>query len=308
MLAVDPTIKVGPTFQWLGAITEREIFDTILAPQPGGGRLPIDFVGYHPYQNIFSDSTVANIETRLRDIYSTHNTRITAIRSQIAASGRDPNSIEFIASETNVSNHTSNNTATEARMGHALGTVEEVFSLARLGVRDAHYWLWPGDPFDGTKLPVYKAYEALRDHMGDTILSTYADNNTRLYTTRDSATGKIAIWGLNFSNTSDATLQLSLANLNVAGYNAELKVLRAASGPTTLFSSNLPVYLPGGPTSEVDWFTTAIAADTNFANYSLTFPAATISVLVLNPIAVPEPTTIALILFASAATPLRRRN
>ena len=157
MKSVDPTIKVGPTFQWLNAVSEREIFDTILAPQPDGSRLPIDFIGYHPYQNIQSDSTPANVESRLRDIYATHNTRITNIRSQIAASGRDPNAVEFIASETNVSNHTSNNTATEATMAHALGTVEEVFSLARLGVRDAHYWLWPGDPFDGTALPVLQS-------------------------------------------------------------------------------------------------------------------------------------------------------
>src|SRR4051812_1411390 len=36
MKAVDPTIKVGPTFQFLSAVTEREIFNTILAPQPDG--------------------------------------------------------------------------------------------------------------------------------------------------------------------------------------------------------------------------------------------------------------------------------
>ena len=110
-------------------------------------------------------------------IYNTDNTRITAIRSMITASGRNASNVEFIASEINVSNHPSNNTPTEATMGHALGTVEEVFSLARLGVRDAHYWLWPADPLDGTEQPVFKAYRALTNHMGDTILNTYANGN-----------------------------------------------------------------------------------------------------------------------------------
>ena len=168
-------------------------------------------------------------------------------------------------------------------MGHALGTVEEVFSFARLGVRDSHYWLWPGDPFDGTQLPVYKAFAALRDHMGNTILSTYANNNTRLYMMRDSETGEIAIWGLNFSNTDNATLQLALTNFDSAAYDAKLYTLRTASGPTTLFSANLPSYLVGGPTNEIDWHQDSLSG-TNFSNYAMNLPAATLSLLVLDPI------------------------
>jgi hypothetical protein len=306
MKAVDPTIKVGPTFQFLSAVTEREIFNTILAPMPDGSRLPIDFIGYHPYQKIFDDMTPANIESRLRDIYNTDNSRITNIRSLITASGRDAKSVEFIASETNVSNFPSNNTATEAMMGHALGTVEEVFSLARLGVRDAHYWLWPGDPFDGTELPVFKAFAALRDHMGNSILSTYANNNTRLYITRSSKTGEIAVWGLNFSNTDDATLQLPLTNFNSAAYDAKLYTLRTASGRTTLFSANLPSYL-AGPTSEIDWHQDALSG-ANFSNYAMNLPAATLSLLILHPKSTPEPSTFTMLCFLTVARNSTRRR
>ena len=112
----------------------------------------------------------------------------------------------------NVSNHTSNGTANEATMAHALGTVEEVFSFARLGISDAHYWLWPGDPYDWTEQPVYKAYEGLRDHMGDTLLMYFDRQSPPLHNARTN-TGQIAVWGLNFSNSIDASLQLSLANL-----------------------------------------------------------------------------------------------
>ncbi len=284
MRAVDPTIKVGPAMQWLNAVSEQEILTSILVQQPDGSRLPVDFIGYHPYQKLYEDTTVSGIESRLRDIYTTHASRVANIRSLISASGRNPNSIELIASEANVSNHTSNGTAYEAQMAHALGTVEEVFSFARLGVSAANYWLWPGDPFDGTKQPVYKAYEGLRDHMGDTLLSVYSNNNTRLYTTRDSTNGEIDVWGLNFSNSDNASLQLSLANLPTAGYSAQLRTLRA-SGATSLFSANLPLYLPGGPTNQVDWQTISLTG-VNLSNYLLTLPAATISVLVLTPVQV----------------------
>ena len=54
MRAVDPTIKVGPAMQWLNAVTEQELLNSILNAQPGGGYLPVDFIGYHPYQTIYS--------------------------------------------------------------------------------------------------------------------------------------------------------------------------------------------------------------------------------------------------------------
>jgi hypothetical protein len=282
MRAVDPTIKVGPAMQWLNAVTEQEILNSILVRQADNSYLPVDFIGYHPYQTLYSDTTVSGINSRLRDIYTTHASRVANIRSMIAASGRDPSSVELIASETNVSNHTSNGTVYEAQMAHALGTVEEVFSFARLGIHAANYWLWPGDPYDYTKQPVYKAYEGLRDHMGDTLLSVYSDNDTRLYTTRDSATHEIDLWGLNFSNSDDASLQLALANLPRSGYSAQLMTLRSG-GDTTYFSANLPSYLPGGPNNQVDWHTISLLG-VDLSNYLLTLPAATISVLVLTPI------------------------
>jgi hypothetical protein len=285
MKGVDPAIKVGPAMQFLSAVTEQELLNSILAKQSNGTYLPVDFIGYHPYQKLYDDTTVSGIESRLQSIYSTHASRVANIRSLIAASGRDPNSIELIASETNVSNYTSNGTAYEAEMGHALGTVEEVFSYARLGITASNYWLWPGDPYDYTKQPVYKAYEALRDHMGDTLLNVYSQGDNRLYTTRDSATHEIDLWGLNFSNSASASLQLSLANLSLAGYSAQLMTLRAG-GDTTYFSANLPSYLPGGPSNQVDWHTTSLAG-VDLSNYLLTLPAATISVLVLTPIQIP---------------------
>lgn len=286
MKAVDPTIKVGPALQSVSAVTEKELLNSILDRQSDGQYLPVDFIGYHPYQTLYSTTIAADIESRLRNVYTSHSARVLNLQSMIAASGRKPSSVELIASEVNVSNWSSNGTAAEAQMGHALGTVEEVFSFARLGLSDAHYWLWPGDPYDWTEQPVYKAYEGLRDHMGDAMLSVYSNGNNRLYSTRDTTTGEIAVWGLNFSNSVDSSLQLNLANLAPGGYEADLMTLKAITGPTTLFSANLPSYLSGGPTYQVDWQSTSLA-NINTSSYVMSLPAATISVLVLTPIVVP---------------------
>jgi hypothetical protein len=169
-------------------------------------------------------------------------------------------------------------------MAHALGSVETVFSFARLGLKAAHYWIWPAHRFDGTEYPVYKAFEKLRDDMGDTIVSTYTATDTRVYTTRDSKTGQLAVWGLNFNNDSDSTLNLSLQGL-AGNEKIQLLTLGALNGKTSLFSSNLASDM-GGPTHDVDWRSTDLTG-TNLSNYQLTLPSATVSVLLVSP--VPEP-------------------
>ncbi|HZZ44752.1 MAG TPA: PEP-CTERM sorting domain-containing protein [Tepidisphaeraceae bacterium] len=309
MLAVDPTIKVGPCIQSATASTEKELLNSILDKQSNGQYLPIDFISYHPYQKLDTTQPVADIESYLQNVYTGQKAYVDNLHSMIAASGRDPNAVELIASETNVSNYTVNGTVQEGQMAHALGSVETVFSFARLGLSAANYWLWPSDQFDGTQFPVYKAYLGLRDHMGDTLLNVYSQDNTRLYTTRDSKTGEIAIWGLNFSNDTPAQLSLLLTGLNLgAGYSAHLMTLESTTGPTTLFSSNLASYMPGGPSDNVDWVTQTLS-NFNLADYSLTLPAATISVLVLDPtaISVPEPASLSLAAIVACVAFRRRR-
>lgn len=294
MLAVDPTIKVGPCIQSATAVTEKELLNSILDKQSNGAYLPMDFISYHPYQKLDTTQPVSTIESYLQGVYAGQKAYVDNLHAMISASGRDPNSIELISSETNVSNYTTNGTVQEAQMAHALGSVETVFSFARLGLSAAHYWLWPSDQFDGTQFPVYKAYQGLQAHMGDTLLNSFSQGNTRLYTTRDSKSGEIAVWGLNFSNDTDAQMALTLLGMDASKYTAKLMILESTVGPTTLFSTNLASYMPGGPSDDVNWVTQNLTG-ANFSNYSLTLPAATISVLVFDPInVVPEPASLAL--------------
>jgi hypothetical protein len=307
MRAEDATIKLGPCLQSATAVTEKEILQDVLKRQGDGQYLPVDFISYHPYQKMMDETTPAGVTAYLQGVYAGQKVYADRLRDLVAASGRGRESVELIASEVNVSNWPVNDTAKEAQVAHALGSVEAVFSFARLGVSAAHYWVFPAHQEQGTEYPVYKAYEGMRDHMGDSILGVKEDGATRVYTTRDSKSGEVAVWGLNFSNDADAAVQLVLSGLDPDGYTATLKTLRDVDGATTLFSGNYAFGMPGWPAQEVDWVVTDLAG-IDLANYSMTLPAATISVLVLEPLtAVPEP-GVAMIAAGAMALGLRRRQ
>jgi hypothetical protein len=309
MKVQDATIKVGPCLQGpldsggTFSVTEREILDSVLKKQPDNTFLPVDFISYHPYQKMGDLSAPADVTNYLQNVYATQKSRVDVIRSEIAANGRDPNSIELVASEQNVSNFTYNETAKEAQMAHALGQVETVFSYARLGLHASHYWLYPAGNDDGTEYPVYQAYAGLRDHMGDTLLNTYSAGSNRVYTTRNSKTGEIDVWGMNFENATDSSVALALQGL--AG-NERITLMRlgALSGATSLTSGNLAPFMPGGATHDVDWTSTDLTG-TSLSNFRFNLPASTISVLVIQP--VPEPAMTA-VLMAGLLMGRRRRS
>jgi hypothetical protein len=308
MKAEDATIKVGPCLQTATAVTEKEILQNVLAAKtPSGAFVPVDFIGYHPYQKMGDETTPAAVTAFLGGIYDAQKVYTDRFRSLVTASGRSANSVELIASEVNVSNWPYNETPTEAQMAHALGSAETVFTFARLGVSAAHYWVFPSNQFDGTEYPVYKAYEGLRDHMGDELLSSVAQGDARIYTTRDSATGQVAIWGLNFSNDADAAVQLDLSGFIPEGYTAKLMTLGARSGRTTLYSGNLAGGMAGGPTNDVDW-TTADLAGVDVSDYLMAVPAATIRVLVLDGVTVPEPGVVGVVWMGVGVMGGRRRR
>jgi autotransporter-associated beta strand protein len=283
MLAEDPTIQVGPALQWLSSASEQEILTDLLRRQSDGTFLPVHFLGYHPYQKLNEQTTPLSQEAFLRTVYDDHASKINGIRNIVSAAGRDPNSIKLVASEHNVSNWSSNDQLPEMTMAHALGNTETVFSFARLGVQAAHYWIWPAHRWDGTEYPMYLASQKLQDHMGDTLLgvSAASADNLHLYTTRDSASGEIAMWGLNFDD--DTAITRATPIQHVGGRGAvTLYTLGALSGATSLASANLSTEMAGGPTHAVDWKTVDLTGQ-RLDNLSLTFGSATITLLTIQP-------------------------
>jgi hypothetical protein len=273
--AENPDVKVGPTI--INAVRERGQLGSILADHS----LPIDFIAYHPYERMGALNDPAEITRYLGSVYSRQLDFLNGIKRAIANNGRDPEAIEYAATEVNVSYWDINETIKEAQMAHTLGTVETVFSHARLGLVASHYWIWPAHAWDGTEYPLFKAYEKLRDHMGDTLLSVYAFRDIRVYTTRDSKTGKIAVWALNFSETETTPVHLQLENLPKI-QRATLLRLQDKSGTTSLFSANPASDMFGGPAQNVDWASTNFTGQ-NLADFDLNLPAATLSLLVIEP-------------------------
>jgi hypothetical protein len=271
----NPKVKVGPTL--VNGSREAAHLAAIISD----ATMPVDFITYHPYEKMGLLDKAAEITLHLGSIYSRQLFVYNEIRKVVSDNGRDPAAIEYAATEVNVSNWDTNDTEKEARMAHALGTVETVFSHARLGLTASHYWIWPTHRWDGTEYPVFKAYEKLRDHMGDTLVSINEYGDYRLYTTRDSRTGQLAVWMLNFSNDHDGAVEIKLENLPKVK-RATLLRLADKSGATSLLSINRSSDMPGGRAINVDWTSSDLTGQ-DLGNLQLTLPAATLSVLVIEP-------------------------
>jgi hypothetical protein len=271
--AENPAVKVGPT------IIDGSREGAQLAAIVSDPALPIDFIAYHPYEKMGLLIDPAQITMHLGSIYSHQLLIYNLTKKTVADNGRDPDALEYAATEVNVSNWDTNDTDKEADQAHALGTVETVFTHARLGLVASMYWIWPTHRFFGTEYPVFKAYQKLRDHLGDTLLSAYAYGDTRLYTTRDSKTGELAVWALNFADQTPATIQLQFGNLPKV-QQATLLRLADKSGTTSLFSANLSPDMTGGPTLQVDWISSDLTGQT-LTNFNLSLPAATLSLLLI---------------------------
>jgi hypothetical protein len=196
--------------------------------------------------------------------------------------------MQYVASETNVSDFRTNNTFQEGTMAHALGSVETVMSFARLGLQAAHYWIWitatPTYLSDNNRFAVTMAFEKLRDELGDELLGTFdAHNKIRIYVVRDNDTGIIKVWAMNFSHTTDITFGLSLlGGPHVDNSRITQTRLQAISGPTNLFSVNLNPELNGGvPRRDVNWSTPVELTGANPHDLQLELPAATLTLLAI---------------------------
>jgi hypothetical protein len=265
MKAADPAIKVGPCI--VNAQERRE--GKHLALILGDKTVPVDFIAYHPYQRMGDKKTPAEIEAYLDNVHFYHQREFKLEQDTVTSAGRDANAMEYAATEWCVSYWSYNETVTEAQMAHMLGSVETVFSFARLGLSAAHYWIWIADQSTGTRFPLTLAWQALRDHMGDEILKTARQPGFRAYITRDSRTSETALWAMNFSNEVDRPLDLWLPDYATS---TSAQLLCAKQGKTTLFSANTPAHYAGGRRDEVAWKDVPVQP----GQQRITVPAATL--------------------------------
>lgn len=280
MRAVDPSIKVGPCITtanngnaWLEAVLDDRACQ-------------VDFISYHPYGPLYWNAnsmgdTPDAAESGLRYMKSQQQAYYNGIVSLINGSGRSLSTIKLIASEYNPSDWHWECGAKAARMSHALGLAETIFQFIDQEHFAANYWSGPAYCSDGTETPGYKLFEKFQETFGDydLLLDSYDDGiNTRVYTTWNTAKQDLSVWVLNFSETHDMPVQLSLQNLGQAG-KITMSRLAMLTGPTSLLDINSTPY--SSPPA-IDWVDTDLTGTLDPSDFTMTFPHATITVLRLH--------------------------
>lgn len=301
MRAQDSSIKVGAGMAGMQAPlngTDADYLKRLLEPQYFGifgPREQVDFIAYHPYGyqilSIDAAGDHVGVSQQLNNIKDNQQAERNWINDQITSAGRNPSNFEYLATEWNPAYPdppAGQDDNWRLRQWNALGIVETTMTYAQMGFSSAQFWLWPAYVNTGASLPQYLAFKALNEYGGDTLVKAYSEDNLRLYVTRDSKTGTIAVWGMNFlfGDPGDAsrTLQLSLDNLGIDPGRITLMRLADLTGPTTLLSGSS--FFANG--LSVGWITTDLTG-MNLSNFDFTINPAELSLLVIEP--VPEPST-----------------
>ncbi len=277
MLSVDPNIKVGPCITTVAAGSTNAWLDAVLADP----ECPVHFIAYHPYGPLYAyarvyGDTPATAERALRDVRSRMELFYNGARERILAAGRNPAQIELLATEWNVSDWRWLGYPQIRRQAHALGTAENLLIFAEQGIRSAHFWIVP-TPGDGTPIPGFKLYQKAHELWGDHFLSKFGDGyNFRGYVTWRSTTAEYIVWVLNFSEDRDKTAEISVPALGTVK-KVTMHRLANVNGPTSLFDRNDPP--PGAPVN-IDWQVSDITDELDARSFTMTFPKATITVLV----------------------------
>jgi hypothetical protein len=295
MKAVDPTIKVGPGMLGGVEMTTMPLLNS---------NATIDFWGYHPYDNLGDDfvingnaSQINAMEAQLRGVRTNQITKMNALRQAFTNAGRNPDNVEFMATEWNAMDFRHDNPS----MYQALGFAETIFTFAQLKVNAAHYWGWlaytSGDDTDPTYpdnllYPMVKVWDKMNQEMGDTRVNSIVDdaNNLRVYTMRDSQTGQITIWALNFDNDADKSINLALLGIDVAS----IATLNIINNPNDL---DLDSAMGNWTVQQIQNF--------NGDNFQLDIPQA--SLMMLQVQAIPEPASMTLLGIGLIALLARRK-
>jgi hypothetical protein len=298
MRSQDATIKTGPniTGRFQSAESSSKDYIKALLKPVSNQWEQVDFISYHPYDVMVTldPENHTNAETSLKNLWSRQNSMRNWTKDQINqnfGSFFSPkyyptrNSVELLATEWNPSVY---DTVYAKRQWNALGVVDTAMNFAQNGLKAANFWLWPANIYNGNELPMYKAFEALTEYGGDTLVSSYqspgGNSNARLYITQDSETGTITVWGMNFlfgdAGDQAITLEMSLNNLGIDPGQITLMRLADLTGPTTLFSSGTGTQQTW--TSNVDWITTDMTG-MNLQDFDFTINPAELSLLVIQP-------------------------
>jgi hypothetical protein len=242
----------------------------------------VDLVAYHPYGPLYYTTKATSggvlnaddLSSSLNWIRQQQTDRRQKVVDRLTANGR-PASTPLMATEWNPSSWEGTYYfGLNRTVAHALGIAETIFTFADLGFAAAQYWDYVNYPSSGvTEAPGQKVYKALQSNIGDRLLDTLMEQDFRLYTTLDSATGALTIWAINFSEHNDKTIRFQLPG--ASGVSITRHTLAAASGSTSLVMKNNT----SDPADNVTWAVSDLTAGIDPSGFTLTFPRATLTML-----------------------------
>ncbi len=280
MLAVDPTIRVGPCV--MSADNGNAWLDAVFADPANR----VDFVAYHPYGPLYwitknnAGGTLSgpDLQRGLLQMRQQQSDRRQKVVDRLVAAGR-PADTPLIASEWNPSSwegtyyYSLNRTAAQG-----LGTAETVFAFADFGFRAAQYWDFPNYPSTtAIETPCSKVFKALQQYMGDRLLDRVVDGTLRVYTTADTSAGRIAVWAINFSDSEPHDVRIQLSGLGPVRAVTQ-QTLAAVSGDTGLAMLNAT----GDAYDKVNWTVTDRTGHFDPADMTLTVDDATLTLLLID--------------------------
>lgn len=283
LAAEDPNLRFGPSV--MTAANGNAWLDAVFSDPANR----VDVVYYHPYGNLYhivkgTSGGVLNADdlnlgvNGLRDIQIQ---RRQEILDRLAANGR-PTTTGLVESEWNPSSwEGSYNFDLNRTMAHALGIADGIFFFAEYAYVGAQYWDFPNWSSTSTtaiEAPGQKLYKTFQSILCDRFLSSFVEPDFRLFAVRDTATGRLMIWALNMSEYLDKTVQLHIIGMSGAMSVFQHR-LAAVSGPTSLATANAPE----DPAENITWTVTDVTGSVAPADFTATFPRATLTMLRLEP-------------------------
>lgn len=288
MIAEDAEIKVGPCITTAQGAGGNAWLNAVLADQS----CKVDFVAYHPYGPLYwlvhnNAGGVLDpywLQVGLEYVKGQQVQRKQEVVNALTSAGRDPNT-PLMLTEYNPSSWEGTYYYKLTRcQAHALGVAETVFTFAELGIQAAQYWDHPNYGSTKREMPGYKVYKQLQEYMGDVLLDSFSDGAFRLYTTKDSTSGRVVIWGINMSETNDTMLDISLPWLTGASSVRRMTLAALSGGNTSLAMSN-------ADSEVIGWIETDLTGQFNLSSFPMMFENATLTALIIDTI--PEPSGLA---------------
>lgn len=278
MLAVDPTIKVGPCV--MSADNGNAWLDAVFANRNNR----VDFVAYHPYGPLYSitrSTGVLNandLAIGMNRIKQQQADRRQKVVDRLTANNRSA-STPLIASEWNPSSWEGTwYFGLHQTVAQGLGVAETIFSFAELGFVAAQYWDFPNYPSStAIETPGFKVFKEMQARQPARLVYSCVDGAFRLYVTLNNEGNQLVVWAINMSETDDKPVRLQLTGPFRATRAIERR-LANTSGDTSLATRN--IYTDAA--DKIAWIESDRTGQLDPRDFTVTIEDATLTMLIFD--------------------------